>query len=550
MKNLSDISFWRWGNPQHRYQLHSKSFWHFLQKHIDYQENALGDNLNITDYHTQLSQSQLKKLHQIFEKDSVFTDTLTRVRYSAGKSYPDIISIKKGILAQATDAVVFPTHEDQIAELLLFAQTEQINIIPFGGGTSVVGGVSPHPKTRNITLSLSKLNRVLKVDDESHSAHVQAGILGPQLEQHLNEKSYTFGHFPQSFEYSTLGGWIAARSAGQNSTGYGRIEDLILGITIITPKGKIVVKPHPASATGPKIKELILGSEGCIGIITEAIIQIRRLPKKQLLGSIIFPDLASGIQAVKDIVRFQHPIILRLSDANETHSFFEMEKPEMGMKEFRSILKYHTGKFFLDRLGYNFPQCTFLLFGIDGDSESIRQQLKSINACCKTYGGKYLGKGMGKAWSKHRFELPYLRDLLIEKAILIDTLETATTFANLNHLYHEVKSSLENALPVEKFPIFVMCHISHVYHTGASLYFTFFTKQNQGCELEQWQILKDAASKAIIMAGGTISHHHGIGTDHAAYMNDEHGTIAIEALNACKLSLDPHCILNRGKLGL
>jgi alkyldihydroxyacetonephosphate synthase len=479
--------------------------------------------------------SQFKKI------DFISTDPVDRIVHSCGQSLPDWINLRSGHIPRFTDGVVYPNSEGEIKKAIDFAVENDFTLIPYGGGTSVVGHINPPPtETPAITLDLACLNRMLDIDRSSQLATFEAGIKGPDLESALNQVGYTLGHFPQSFEYSTLGGWIATRSCGQQSYHYGRIEDLFRGGKFITPLGDIGLPPFPASAAGPDLKQIILGSEGRLGIISQAIVQIQPLPQYEEFYGIFFRDWEEGMNAVKEIAQSGIQLsMLRLSDPRETETTLILSGKE-------NLLPY--ANFGLSKLGYGEQRC-LLIMGVTGDKSSASQARSAAIRVCRKFRGLYTGNYVGKSWRKSRFLAPYLRNTLWEAGYALDTLETAVPWDKVNQLKNSIIKSITQASENDNQRVLVFGHISHVYHTGASIYITYLFRRSADPQetLERWQGMKDAASKTIVGQGGTISHQHGIGQDHAEYLSTEIGNLGVQLLRNISNFFDPQAVLNPQK---
>jgi alkyldihydroxyacetonephosphate synthase len=494
-----------------------------------------------------LSADALAALAHIVAGDQLRQDDMARILHARGRSYPDLLYLRAGDLSTAPDAVVYPKATEEVVALLKWAEAHDVAIVPFGGGTSVVGGVSAQPGHHHaiVSLDLTAMDAVLSIDPVSELARIQAGITGPALEKALTAGGLTLGHFPQSFEYSTLGGWIAHRGAGQQSNGYGRAEDWLHSALLVTPRGVIHTEDAPASAAGPRLKDLILGSEGLFGVITEATVRIRKLPDEQHVASFLFRSFGEGLGAIR--LAMQSGIeasMLRLSDAEETRFFRTFRKAGQSPH----VSDWLTEKYLAAR-GLATQSCALIALFEGADGRRSRQRFATLARHC---GGVDVGRGPARSWLAGRFHSPYLRDPMLDHGVGVDTLETATSWSNLERLYGAVSAALSEAMdahaPREGAHGIVMCHLSHSYHDGASLYFTFIFPRTLENELGQWRAIKTAASRAIVSHGGTISHHHGIGEDHRDYMEAEKGTLGLEVLRAVKTALDPHAILNPGKL--
>lgn len=458
----------------------------------------------------------------------VRTGDRDRLLRAGGKSTPDLLR-RRQINQDAPDAIVLPGDDDQVEAVLGYCSQHRIAVVPFGGGTSVVGGLDPIRGEFGavISLDLRRLDAVYWLDEVSGEAELGAGLSGPEAERLLGKHGFSIGHFPQSFRFASIGGYAATRSSGQDSAGYGRFNDMVRGMRVITPAGVIDVGRAPASAAGPDLRELFAGSEGTFGVITRVRLRVHPVPECVRYEAWSFPDFATGADAFRAVVQTgTGPTVLRLSDEAETgvnlataHSIGE---------------KSATGG------------CLAITM-FEGTPEHTASRHAETSALLAARGGTSLGEAPAKGWEKGRFDAPYLRDSLLSAGALCETLETATTWSNLPKLKAAVTSALTEALSESGTPALVMCHISHVYPTGASLYFTVVAGQ-RGDVAEQWKAAKNRACDAIIANGGTITHHHAVGADHRPWMTAEVGELAVQVMRAVKTTLDPVGILNPGKL--
>jgi alkyldihydroxyacetonephosphate synthase len=472
--------------------------------------------------------------------ENVQLDRLSRVRRAAGRSYPDLFRLRSGDASNAPDAVVLPGSEEEIAAVLEVCGRERIAVVPFGGGTSVVGGVEPlHDGLEAaIALDLARLDS-LTTDRRSLTATIGAGLPGRRAEARLQARGLTLGHFPQSFEYGSVGGYVATRSAGQASTGYGRIDKLVLGLRLVAPAGVLVVKPIPASAAGPSLRELVVGSEGALGVITEATLSVRPLPRARRYEGWSFKSFADGCEAFRAL-EHEHvaPDVARLSDEEET-------RLAMAMSSSGSLAE-RAGRAYLRARGHE-GGC-IVIVGWEGEQAPVAARSADGARVLRAHGGLPLGSRPGRSWLRSRYLGPYLRDVLLGMGVMAETLETATTWSALGGLHDAVAGAIQEALTRRGTRPLVGCHVSHLYPAGASLYFTFMARAEPGEELDQWRAAKTAASRAIVENGGTITHHHAIGRDHVEWMRDEVGDLGVELLRAAKERLDPRGIMNPGKL--
>jgi alkyldihydroxyacetonephosphate synthase len=460
-----------------------------------------------------------------------------RIRHAAGRSYPDLVRLRSGELEGAPDAVIAPESAAGVEELLRACAESGVAVVPFGGGTSVVGGVQPLRGAHRgvIALDLARL-RSVELDRTSLTARLGPGLSGPDAEAALGSQGVTLGHFPQSFEQATIGGFAATRSAGQASSGYGRFDEIVTAVELTAPIGRMRTLQIPHTAAGPSLRELVLGSEGTLGVITEVSCRVRPAPEHRLYEGWMAADFASGREIVRDLAQSrEEPDVLRLSDEAETAVSLAMSGSE-GLQR-RALGAYLGAR---RRRG----GC-LLICGWEGDSGDVRRRRRLAVRRLRRGGAVRLGRSVGGSWERGRYEGPYLRDSLLDLGVFVETLETAHTWSRLEELYRAVGGALRSALGERSI---VICHLSHAYEDGACLYFTFFARARPGEELEQWRQAKTAACEAIVSCEATITHHHAVGRDHAPYMRAEVGELGIDALRAVKERLDPAGVMNPGKL--
>jgi alkyldihydroxyacetonephosphate synthase len=489
---------------------------------------------------SRLAQPVRGRLARIVGEEHLLDDRAARVGHAAGRSYPDLVRLRTGDLAGAPDAVVEPGSAEQVGDLLAECAEARVAVVPFGGGTSVVGGVDAvadgFPAV--VSLDLRRLDGVSRVDRVSLTATLGAGLFGPEAERLLAAEGLTLGHFPQSFEFSTVGGWVATRSAGQASTGHGRIDELVEGVRLVAPAGEVGSRAVPATAAGPDLRELLVGSEGVLGVICEATLRVRPLPVATRYEGWSFRSFAEGCEALRVMEQADaSPDVVRLSDEEETR--LSMALASTGSTTER------IGRTYLRMRGHE-GGCLAIV-GFEGDEDEVERRRLHAGALLRAGGGVALGRRPGEAWLRGRYAGPYLRDTLLDHGGFVETLETATSWSNLPVLYAAVGEALKRSLAERGTPPLVMCHVSHLYRSGASLYFTFLARQ-QDDPLAQWRAAKSAACDAIVANGGTITHHHAVGRDHAPWMKAEVGELGLDLIRAAKERLDPAGIMNPGKL--
>jgi alkyldihydroxyacetonephosphate synthase len=475
-----------------------------------------------------LAQDHLTGLTAILGDQYVRTGDRDRLLHAGGKSTPDLLR-RKQLHQDAPDAVLLPASEDEVAAILGYCSRNRIAVVPFGGGTSVVGGVDPVRGDFEavVTVDLRRLDALHWFDGVSGEAELGAGVTGPDAERLLGEHGFSLGHFPQSFRFASIGGFAATRSSGQDSAGYGRFNDMVRGMHVVTPAGPLNLGRAPASAAGPDLRELFCGSEGAFGVITRVRVRIHPVPESVRYEAWSFPDFTTGANALRAVTQIgTGPTVLRLSDEVETG--------------INLATTHNIGE---QRITGGCLAIT-VFEGTAAHTESRHAETRTV---LETHGGTSLGEQAATAWEVGRFDAPYLRDSLLKAGALCETLETATAWSNIPTLKAAVTDALTSALTASGTNALVMCHISHVYPTGASLYFTVVAGQ-RGDAAQQWQVAKVAACDAIVAAGGTITHHHAVGVDHRHWMPAEIGELGVQVLRAVKQTLDPAGILNPGKL--
>jgi alkyldihydroxyacetonephosphate synthase len=457
------------------------------------------------------------------------TDDRNRLLHAGGKSTLDLLRRKDTGEQDAPDAVVLPGDEDEITAILRYCSRHGVAVVAFGGGTSVVGGLDPVRDRFDavISLDLRRFDKLLALDEVSGVAELGAGVTGPEAERLLGDRGVSLGHFPQSFEFATIGGFAATRSSGQDSAGYGRFNDMIRGLRAVTPAGVLDLGRAPGSAAGPDLRQLLIGSEGVFGIITRVRLRVHPVPESTRYEAWSFPDFDTGTAALRAVAQVgTGPTAIRLSDEAETGVNLATAA-KIGEKTITGGCLAIT-----------------VFEGTAAHTESRHAETRAVLAA---KGGRALGEAPARAWEHGRFGAPYLRDSLLAAGALCETLETATSWSNIPALKAAVTEALTAALAESGTPALVLCHISHVYDTGASLYFTVVAGQ-RGNPIEQWRNAKAAASDAIMRCGATITHHHAVGADHRPWMATEIGELGVELLRAVKATLDPAGILNPGKL--
>lgn len=472
------------------------------------------------------SRFDLPKEFKAFCSQSAFD----RASHSYGKSFRDIWRGLQGQFDNPPDFVAYPTNESQIQKLMDFASKESISLVPFGGGSSVTGGVEPSKNTRYqgvITVDLKHFDKVLAINHQSRSAHIQAGIFGPALEVALKKEGFTLRHFPQSFEFSTLGGWIVTRSGGHFATLYTHIDEFVQNVRMVTPSGIMESRRLPGHGAGPSEERLVTGSEGIFGIITAAWMRLQHLPKYKLTKTIKFAQFKNAVEAARLLSQSGlQPTNARLVDPIEAVSN-----------------------------GLGDGTSTMLIVGFENHRHPVDHWMEEALKICQEQDGKWengaSSSGRSKkadAWKSAFLKAPYLRDELMKHGFILETFETSVTWDQFDKFHRNVKKATQAAVMEHCGAGTVTCRFTHLYPDGPAPYYTVMARGKAGQQLQQWEAIKKAASDAIIDNGGSITHHHAVGKDHQAHYARQQSGIFGKALTAIKQELDPNWILNPGVL--
>jgi len=472
----------------------------------------------------------------------VDTSAETRLRASFGQSMHDWLRLRFGVLGRVTDGVAFPSSGAEVRALLTWAREHGVQVLPSGGATSVAGHLTPVGAAPVLTLNLGRMMRLLDLDPVAQLARFEAGVAGPDLEAQLRAHGFTLGHFPQSFELSTLGGWVVTRSSGQQSARYGRIEQLFAGGTLQTPEREWTLPTFPASAAGPDLREWVLGSEGRIGVLTEASVRVTRAPAAERFVGVFFPDWASGLAAVRRLGQAKLGLsMLRLANPSETFTTLQMAG--------------HAGAIgwlerYLSLRGAGEGKC-LLFAGFTGASAgAVRAMQRAAAAIWREHGGVSTGTVLGRKWEQRRFAGVYLRNALWDAGYAVDTMETACDWPRVDAMVNALETAGRAALATHGERTHCYTHLSHVYAQGSSVYSTFVYRigPDYDTALARWQSLKTAVGDAIVAQGGTITHQHGVGKDHARWLAAEKGATGMSAIAAMVREFDPHGVMARGNL--
>jgi len=554
MPDVKHMKWWGWGVDGVSFHHENKpAFRPFVINAIDLDVDTPPtapmslDDLSIPT--PMISDQVLAELTDAVGAENVVQDDLDRIVHTYGKSARDLLRIRVGDIPRVPDVVVYPGDEAEVQLIVDRAVAADAVIIPYGGGSNISGSLhAPEDETRPvISLDLGRLNQVIDIDQESGLARVQAGVQGPDLEEQLTGQGWTMGHYPDSFTHSALGGWVATRSSGMQSDKYGDISDIARGMRVVMPGKVLEVRPLPHTSTGPSVREMVLGSEGRLGVITEVTVQVHRIPEVRLILGYLFPSWEAGVAAMHDISTSDaHPSITRVSDAKETAFSFATRKKSSRIS-ISSLISKGLMKV-LERRGWKLDEVCLSFIGYEGGKAHVARQKAIVKDIVGSHGGIVVGKGPGELYDQKKFDTPYIRDFLLDRGAIGDVSETAAPWSKLMPLYTNVMAAAEKVYAHLGVSGWIMCHLSHSYHSGACLYFTFAFKHDGVDPLGQYEQLKNAIQQAFVDSAGTLSHHHAVGTEHAAWLEQDISAPGVHMIDGLFTAMDPGRNFNPGKI--
>jgi len=550
--DIRHMKWWGWGHEDVTFDDSTKpELWPYLKRELGVDEIRWEKPVAFEDVtlpEQKNNEAFLAAIGAGLGEGQVVDDKKSRLVHAAGKSFRDLWLMRHGQVQFAPDCVVYPDTEEDVALVVRAAHEHGVVLVPFGGGSNIAGCLVPSDRGGRMVVSLDmcRMHRVLEVDRYSLTARIQPGVYGQHLEDQLAEHGVTLGHFPDSFLHSTLGGWVATRSAGMQSDIYGKIEDMVISLRMVTPSGTIITRTVPKSSNGIDIKHLCIGSEGILGVITEVVVQVHHKPEKEDWYGWLFPDFTSGLDAIHECHRGDcMPTVTRLNDPKKTALSFAFKHPKTGIKDkIAKAFKWYIGN--VKKIDFN--QCCLMVVKYEGTPQAFNRIKNRVTAIYKKHRGVCLGAEPGRSFAKVKFDFPHLRDYVMDRSIMADVSETATTWDNLRTLHESGLADVEQAIKDTGVDAWVGCHLSHSYRTGASLYFTFGCLQREGREIEQYLYVKKAAEDAFMKNGGTLSHHHAVGTEHLPWVEEDLSPTGLKAVKALKAGLDPNDIMNPGKI--
>ena len=550
--DIRHMKWWGWGHEDVTFDDSTKpELWPYLKRELGVDEIRWEKPVAFEDVtlpEQKNNEAFLAAIGAELGDGQVVDDKKSRLVHAAGKSFRDLWLMRHGQVQFAPDCVVYPDTEEDVALVVRAAHEHGVVLVPFGGGSNIAGCLVPSDRGGRMVVSLDmcRMHRVLEVDRYSLTGRIQPGVYGQHLEDQLAEHGVTLGHFPDSFLHSTLGGWVATRSAGMQSDIYGKIEDMVISLRMVTPSGTIITRTVPKSSNGIDIKHLCIGSEGILGVITEVVVQVHHKPEKEDWYGWLFPDFKSGLDAIHECHRGDcMPTVTRLNDPKKTALSFAFKHPKTGIKDkIAKAFKWYIGN--VKKI--DFKQCCLMVVKYEGTPQAFNRIKNRVTAIYKKHRGVCLGAEPGRSFAKVKFDFPHLRDYVMDRSIMADVSETATTWDNLRTLHESGLADVEQAIKDTGVDAWVGCHLSHSYRTGASLYFTFGCLQREGREIEQYLYVKKAAEDAFMKNGGTLSHHHAVGTEHLPWVEEDLSPTGLKAVKALKAGLDPNDIMNPGKI--
>lgn len=486
-------------------------------------------------------------LEQAIGADYVRADDMERVIHGYGKGVRDLVRVRRGDFGRLPDVVVYPGNENDVVKIVDAVVAVDGVLIPFGGGSNIVAALeaTPDEQRQVVSIDMGRMNKVLEIDEEAGLARIQAGVLGPDMEAQLEPRGWTMGHFPDSFTHSTLGGWIATRSTGMQSDKYGDIADITRGLRMVMPGQVLELHPLPSASSGPSVREMVLGSEGRLGIITEAWVNVHRVPEVREIIAYFFPTYRDGVEAMHDIlVSDAEPSVTRVSDENETAFTFATQKASKGVSKVVTNLFQKN----LERKGWDLSRFCISFIGYEGTPSHVAYTKNIVEKIIREHGGAKVGKGPGALYDQKKFDTPYIRDFLLDFGALADVSETASPWSMMVELHDEAVRRVQQVIADENAQGFIMCHLSHSYHSGACQYFTFAVNDTPERAERTYDKVKQAIQTCFVEHRSSVSHHHGVGEEHAPWLAEDISPAGVFIQEKLFEGVDPGKNLNPGKI--
>jgi alkyldihydroxyacetonephosphate synthase len=550
MYTAKHMKWWGWGHEEVGFDSHAHpGLWPYARAvlGVDEEISTRPVPIEAAQLHEAIRHDRfLAELRLGMRADQICDSRDERLIHAYGKGLRDLFRMRRGMAEGAPDLVLYPENEQDVLMAIRAASNHNVAIIPFGGGSNIAGCLERTDVHRMaVSLDMRRMRRVLAVDTESLTARIEAGAFGPDLEEQLNGYGLTLGHFPDSFLHSTLGGWIATRSAGMQSDKYGKIEDMVIALRMVTPEGVLATRTVPKSSNGIDVNHLCIGSEGTLGVITEATMLVHPLSGSRRTHGYLFRDFEAGIEAMHECVRKECVAsMMRLNDPDKTALSLAFKPPSSQLSQ--AVSKVMKG--YLRVKGFDFARTCLMLTTFEGSKAGVARQHSQVNEIYRRFGAVDLGPSSGKSFESTKYDFPHIRDFLLDRGITSDVSETSSVWSNLVPLYGATTTALRDAIQSSGVQPWVGCHISHTYHSGASLYLTFACRQQDGREMQQYLQAKRAVQQSFMDHGATLSHHHAVGTEHLPWLADDISPVGVMAIAAIKGALDPRNVMNPGRL--
>lgn len=544
--------WWGWGEEGKAYHHHDKpKFAPFVKKivgvDINHSRTSVPPFSSLNVPATQLTDELRNTLEHIVGAEYAQTDDETRVVHAFGKGVRDLVRVRRGELGRVPDVVVYPGDEDDVVALVNAAVEHDFVLIPFGGGSNIVAATEAVPgESRNIVIvNLGRMKSLVEIDETSGIARIQAGAFGPDMEDQLRSRGWTMGHQPDSFVWSTLGGWIATRSSGMQSDKYGDISDIVRGLRMVMPGQTLELRPLPSTSSGPSVREMVLGSEGRLGVITEAWVQVHRIPEQRELQAYFFATYADGLKALEEISFSDANVMLaRVSDPLETQYIMANGKKSgrVGKLANKAIQKMMLRK------GWDLEKICMSFVGFEGSANHVRYHKGLVSKIIKAHNGMGVGKGPGALYDQKKYDTPYIRDFMLDHGLVADVSETATPWAYTEQIHTNTVAAAHKALEERGVRGVVFCHLSHSYHSGACQYFTFAIADDSEENLVTYDHVKRAIQQSFMDNHGTVSHHHGVGEEHSPWLDQDISPAGVHMQRKLFEGIDPGNNFNPGKI--
>ncbi|MBB1511378.1 FAD-binding oxidoreductase [Tessaracoccus sp. MC1679] len=544
--------WWGWGEEGKAYRYEDKpKFPPFVMKMVGVDITAPVEPIppfsSLEVPASRLSDTLRAELAGIIGEGFVQTDDETRVVHAFGKGVRDLLRVRSGLLGRIPDAVLYPGTQREVELLVDAAVAADAVLIPFGGGSNIVAALEAQPgETRQVlSVNLGRMSRVLEIDEVSGLAHIEAGVFGPDMEDQLKARGWTMGHHPDSFVWSTLGGWIATRSSGMQSDKYGDIADICRGLTMVMPGQVLTLRPLPSSSSGPSVREMVLGSEGRLGIITSAWVNVHRIPEVRELQAYFFATYEDGLRACQEIVESDASVMMaRVSDAVETQYIMANGKKSsrLGSLSSKAIQRIMLQK------GWDLEKIAMSFVGYEGSPTHVRYEKGLVAKIVRNHGGIGVGKGPGSLYDQKKYDTPYIRDFMLDRGLVADVSETTTPWAYVEQIHTNTVAAFHKAMAEIGVRGVVFCHLSHSYHSGACQYFTFAIADKSDNAMVTYDVAKRVLQQSFMDNHGTVSHHHGVGEEHSPWMDQDISPAGVSIQRALFDGVDPGHNLNPGKI--